>query len=93
MRRKEKTQAKKKLILKRKEQAKGFLLRKRTCAFCTEKTEEIDYKDVMRLSKFITERGKIVPRRSSGICAPHRRKLARAVKLARFIALLPFIRK
>ena len=61
--------------------------------FCTEKTEEIDYKDIAKLGKFITERGKMAPRRISGTCARHQRKLSSAIKLARFIALLPFVKK
>lgn len=61
--------------------------------FCTEKTEDIDYKDVAKLSKLITERGKISSRRGSGSCARHQRKVAEAIKQARFIALLPYIRK
>ena len=93
MRRKEKLMVKKKLLLKKKMQEKAFPLRKRVCIFCAEKAKEIDYKDTAKLSKFITERGKIVPRRMSGVCAKHRRRLAQAVKRARFIALLPFVRK
>ena len=64
--------------------------RKRICRFCTEKIEAIDYKDVTRLQKFITERGKILPSRISGACARHQRFLARAIKQARAVALLPF---
>ena len=61
--------------------------------FCTEKIEDIDYKDVSRLSRFITERGKMSSRRGSGVCARHQRKLARAIKRARYIALLPFVKQ
>jgi len=64
--------------------------RKRVCRFCTEKTQTIDYKDVNCLSKFITERGKIIPSRTSGVCAKHQRKLAQAIKRARYIAILPY---
>lgn len=69
--------------------------RKRKCIFCVEKVKvkDIDYKDVPKLNRFITERGKIVSRRASGVCAKHQRGLARAIKRARFIALLPFVRK
>ncbi|MBL7084818.1 MAG: 30S ribosomal protein S18 [Candidatus Omnitrophica bacterium] len=67
--------------------------KKRKCVFCTEKVEEIDYKDAAKLGRFISERGKISSRRGSGTCARHQRKLARAIKRARFIALLPFIKK
>ena len=64
--------------------------RRKVCAFCQEKVETIDYKDVNRLKKFITEGGKIVPRRMSGTCAAHQRLLATAIKRARITALLPF---
>ena len=64
--------------------------RKKVCVFCKEKVEVIDYKDVARLRKFITEGGKIVPRRMSGTCAKHQRELSKAIKRARVAALLPF---
>ena len=64
--------------------------RKKVCVFCQEKIAEIDYKDVNRLKKFITEGGKILPRRMSGTCAAHQRILATAIKRARIAALLPF---
>ena len=64
--------------------------RKKVCAFCQEKLTAIDYKDVNRLKKFITEGGKIIPRRMSGTCAAHQRLLATAIKRARLTALLPF---
>lgn len=64
--------------------------KKKVCAFCAEKIEVIDYKDLPRLKKFITEKGKILPRRMSGVCAKHQRELAEAIKRARVIALLPF---
>ncbi len=64
--------------------------RKKVCAFCQEKISAIDYKDVNRLKKFVTEGGKIVPRRMSGTCAAHQRLLATAIKRARIAALLPF---
>ena len=83
-------------MVKRKKQVKRpkrRFFKKRVCMFCTEKIEEIGYKDVARLSRFITERGKMSSRRGSGVCARHQRKLARAIKRARFIALLPFIKK
>ena len=69
---------------------RGMRPRKKVCAFCTEKVEEIDYKDVAKLKRFITEKGKIIPRRASGVCAEHQRQLAVAIKRARAIALLPF---
>ena len=64
--------------------------RKKVCMFCQEKLDVIDYKDVNRLKKFITEGGKILPRRMSGTCAAHQRLVATAIKRARITALLPF---
>ncbi|HHW31342.1 MAG TPA: 30S ribosomal protein S18 [Clostridiaceae bacterium] len=64
--------------------------KKKVCAFCMEKATEIDYKDVAKLRKYISERGKILPRRTSGNCAKHQRQLTTAIKRARHIALLPF---
>lgn len=64
--------------------------KRRVCAFCVDKVEHIDYKDAAKLRKFITERGKIMPRRMSGNCAKHQRKLAAAIKRARIVALLPY---
>ena len=64
--------------------------RRKVCAFCQEKVEYIDYKDVNRLKKYITEGGKILPRRMSGVCAMHQRALSNAIKKARIVALLPF---
>jgi small subunit ribosomal protein S18 len=64
--------------------------RKKVCLFCQEKAEAIDYKDVAKLKKFITEKGKILPRRMTGVCAKHQRMLAVAIKRARVAALLPF---
>jgi len=70
---------------------RGRRPRKKVCSFCVEKIEYIDYKDVQRLKKYITERGKILPRRISGNCARHQRQLTNAIKRARIIALLPFV--
>jgi len=70
--------------------ARGRRGRKRVCSFCLDKTERIDYKDVARLRKYITERGKILPRRISGNCAKHQRQLTVAIKRARNVALLPY---
>ncbi len=64
--------------------------RRKSCVFCTDKVEVIDYKDVNRLRRFITERGKILPRRITGNCAKHQRELTKAIKRARNVALLPF---
>ena len=80
-----------KMIKKRKPMKKHFLRVKR-CLFCVEKSKEIDYKDIAKLNKFTSERGKMIPRRVSGVCAKHQRSLAAAIKRARLIALLPFIR-
>lgn len=65
-------------------------IKKKVCSFCIDKVETIEYKDVGRLRKFISERGKILPRRISGNCAKHQRQLTMAIKRARHIALLPF---
>ena len=64
--------------------------RKKVCAFCAEKVEVIDYKDVNRLRKYVSERGKILPRRVTGCCAKHQREVTNAIKRARQIALLPY---
>ncbi len=64
--------------------------RRKVCQFCVDKVDAIDYKDVPKLRKFITERGKILPRRISGTCAKHQRTLTEAIKRSRNIALLPF---
>ena len=64
--------------------------RRKVCSFCVDKVEDINYKDVAKLHKFITERGKILPRRISGTCAKHQRQLTIAIKRARNVALLPF---
>ena len=64
--------------------------RRKVCVFCQEKVEVIDYKDVNRLKKFVTESGKMLPRRMSGTCAKHQRELSKAIKRARVAALLPF---
>jgi len=64
--------------------------RKKVCAFCVEKADHIDYKDVNKLKKYVSENGKILPRRMTGVCAQHQRALAAAIKNARIVALLPF---
>ncbi len=69
---------------------KFFYRRKRVCKFCVEKIEYIDYKDTKTIQQFIPERGKILPRRISGTCALHQRKLQNAIKRARTMALIPF---
>ena len=65
--------------------------RKKVCIFCEDKVEFIDYKDTAKLRKFISERGKILPRRISGACAKHQRELNTAIKRARQVALLPYV--
>lgn len=65
--------------------------KRRGCAFCQDKVSEIDYKDVKKLQRYLTERGKILPRRVTGNCAKHQRALTVAIKRARIIALLPFV--
>ena len=65
--------------------------RRKPCSFCMDKVEFIDYKDVAKLRRFITERGKIVPRRISGCCAKHQRSVTTAIKRARQIALMPYV--
>jgi small subunit ribosomal protein S18 len=67
-----------------------FFRRKKVCKFCVEKIDAVDYKDVRLLSGFVAERGKIIPRRLTGVCTPHQRRLSTAIKQARNIALLPF---
>jgi small subunit ribosomal protein S18 len=67
-----------------------YFRRKKVCKFCVEKIDSIDYKDFRLLGQFIAESGKIVPRRLSGVCTPHQRRLSRAIKQARNIALLPY---
>jgi small subunit ribosomal protein S18 len=70
---------------------RGMFRRRRVCRFCTEHIDLISYKDVRLLSQFIPERGKIQPRRLSGTCATHQRKLQTAIKRARQLALLPYV--
>ena len=70
---------------------RGFFRRRRVCKFCVEKIDYINYKDVKLLAPFIPERGKIQPRRISGVCATHQRALQNAIKRARQIALVPYV--
>lgn len=69
---------------------RGRRPKKRVCSFCVDKTEHIDYKEVNKLKRYVTERGKILPRRISGNCARHQRQLTLAIKRSRLVALLPF---
>jgi small subunit ribosomal protein S18 len=70
--------------------SRGGRRKKKVCSFCVDKVQSIDYKEIAKLRKFVTERGKILPRRISGNCAVHQRQLTIAIKRARQIALLPF---
>lgn len=69
----------------------AFHRKKRVCAFCQEKDKEISYKDIQTLKRFISERGKILPRRVTGTCQKHQRYLVTAIKRARHLALLPYV--
>ena len=69
---------------------RGRKPRRKVCTFCVDKIQHIDYKDIARLRRFTSERGKILPRRMSGTCAEHQRQLSTAIKRARQIALLPY---
>ncbi len=72
------------------EGGRKYFRRKKVCKFCVEKIESVNYKDVRLLAQFVAESGKIVPRRLTGVCTPHQRRLSTAIKQARNIALLPF---
>jgi small subunit ribosomal protein S18 len=72
------------------EGGRKFFRRKKVCKFCVEKIDAINYKDVRLLGQFVAEKGKIVPRRLTGVCTPHQRRVSAAIKQARNIALLPF---
>ena len=65
--------------------------RRKVCQFCVDKATFVDYKDVAKLKKFTSERGKILPRRATGACAMHQRQLTEAIKRARHLALLPYV--
>src|SRR5881275_1537500 len=72
------------------EGGRKYFRRKKVCKFCVEKIDGVDYKDTRLLGQFVAESGKIVPRRLTGVCTPHQRRLTSAIKQARNIALLPF---
>jgi small subunit ribosomal protein S18 len=74
------------------EQGRRTAGRQKVCAFCVDRVEVIDYKDIKRLQRYLSERAKILPRRRTGTCAKHQRALATAIKRARHMALLPFVR-
>ena len=69
----------------------GMHRRKKVCVFCGDKNGEIDYKDVNKLKRYVSERGKILPRRITGTCAKHQRALTVAIKRARHVALMPYV--
>ena len=70
---------------------RGGRKRRKVCAFCVDKIEHIDYKDAAKLKRYMSERSKILPRRTTGTCAMHQRQLTEAIKRARQIALLPYV--
>ena len=70
---------------------RGKRPRRKVCMFCVDKIQHIDYKDTIRLRRFTNERGKILPRRTTGVCAQHQRQLTEAIKRSRQIALLPYV--
>ena len=73
------------------DRSRGGMRRKKVCQFCADKTEVIDFKDTEKLKKYITERGKILPKRITGTCAVHQREVTTAIKRARIVALLPYV--
>lgn len=82
----------KRAFLKNKKRDTGLPIRKKVCRFCLDKNRVINYKEVKSLEYFIKERGKIYPRRASGNCSKHQRSLREAIKQARFLSLLPYVR-
>jgi small subunit ribosomal protein S18 len=78
--------------MERQKRGGNRLGKKKVCQFCADKNIRINYKDADLLSKFITDRGKILPKRVTGTCAMHQREVARAIKRARIVALLPYVR-
>ena len=70
---------------------RGKRSRRKVCAFCVDRVTAIDYKDIGKLRRYLSERGKIVPRRVTGTCSRHQRQLTTAIKRARYVALLPYI--
>lgn len=79
--------------MKKRQKSSFFRKKKKSCPFKTEGIQEADYKDTVLLSRFITERGKILPRRITGVSAYYQKKLTRAIKRARYMAILPFVSK
>lgn len=73
------------------ERPRGNRKRRKVCAFCVDKVEYIDYKDIVKLRKYMSDRAKILPKRATGTCAKHQRALTEAIKRARQVALLPYV--
>ncbi|MFA4991162.1 MAG: 30S ribosomal protein S18 [Candidatus Omnitrophota bacterium] len=71
--------------------SKSDFFKKKSCRFCAEKIDSVDYKDILKLRKFVSEKGKMLPNRVTGNCARHQRAVAMAVKRARYMALLPYV--
>lgn len=86
-----KTDREKRKLKKDSLKKKKKVFRKRPCRFCADKVKNLDFIEYLRFQKFLTERGKIVPSRISGNCAKHQRQLAKAIRKARVMALLPFV--
>jgi len=76
---------------KRKWEGSKYVPKRKVCAFCSEKVDTIDYKDAAKMRQYISDRGKIDPRRKTGTCAKHQRALAVAIKRARHLALIPYV--
>lgn len=77
--------------MEKNEKARVRKPRRKVCIFCVDRVEVIDYKDIARLRKFVSERAKILPRRATGTCAKHQRELTSAIKRARQVALIPYV--
>ena len=77
--------------MEKNERAHARKPRRKICVFCADRVEFIDYKDIARLRKFVSERAKILPRRATGTCAKHQRELTSAIKRARQVALIPYV--
>ena len=79
------------MAMERENRAPRGRKRRKVCTFCVDKVEHIDYRDAVTLRRFLSERGKILPRRTTGTCAMHQRQLTEAIKRARQVALLPYV--
>ncbi len=74
-----------------KREPRGIMQKKKTCPFCEDKTQVVDYRDIKRVTKFTSEQGRVLTRRTSGVCSRHQRQLVTAIKHARHLALIPFV--